>query len=257
MELQVATGIQRVLTSTSTAGAPFPSASSAQSAPGNVAMHTPSVIASTPNSSLASASGDLQKTTSTQVDSVALLKQSSSGGDVKSAPVQGTSHSVSLAGRAIIPPDQDYHPAYQLHQYRQPAQLHDQPPPAIHDFPNPALVQSQAAGLASPLSGQVYYQQAPSAQLRPSGQHAIPGYSPSGGLTRPGASLQEQLAEVQKQLQLLSSAPQAQAPNSKFSSMLTLNGEPPPEQIKRTISCNFSPRLHVIVAVKLSPLFSI
>jgi len=209
MELQVATGIQRIVTSSSTAAAPFPSASSAQSAPGYVATPNPSAYASTPNSSTPSVSDDFQKTASTRVESIAPLKQSSSGGDAKSAPVQSTIHTASLAGRAMIPSDQDYHPAYQLHQYRQPAQSKDQYA-ATHDLPSPALLQSQVAGLTSPLSGQVYSQQAPAAHLRQSGQHAL-GNNPTASLPRPGASLQEQLAEVQKQLQLLSSAPRVQS----------------------------------------------
>jgi hypothetical protein len=169
---------------------------------------TPSVVASTSNSSSPSENGNVQRSVSTQSSSIAPLKQSSSGGDPKAAPAQSESRLAAVAGRAVIPPDQDYHPAYQLQQFRQPASSKNLPELDLQDS---TALQLQIAGVASPISGQVYIQPSSADSTHQPGQQALSGQSLSGSLSRSGATLQEQLAEVQKQLQMLSSGPRGQA----------------------------------------------
>lgn len=205
LELQAATSLQGSVTSSATSAVAFANTSSAQSA--YLAKLTPSVVASTPNSSSPSETGYLQKSASTQFSSIAPLKQSSSGVDAKMAPAQGESRHAAVAERAVIPPDQDYHPAYQLQQFRQPAPTKNLPE---FDSQDSTALQLQIAGVASPISGQVYFQPSTADSTHQSGQQILPGQSPSDNLSRSGATLQEQLAEVQKQLQLLSSRGQAQ-----------------------------------------------
>jgi hypothetical protein len=210
MELHAVTG-SRSVPSTITA-APFPgaSASSVKAAPEHLAAVAPPVAASTSNTSLPSSSGNLQQVASTQVNAIAILKQSSSGvGATQMGPEKSLLYSAGGAGRAIIPPDQDYHPTYQLQQFMQPAQRQDVPP-ADFDSDNSTLLQMQIAGITSPVSDQVYQDQSSADQIPQYGQHML--LSHNVDIQRSGKlSLQEQLAEVQKQLQLLSSGHQAQA----------------------------------------------
>jgi hypothetical protein len=212
MELHAAAanGSQRSLTSSANAAVAFTSASAAQAAPERLSPQIPSVVASTSNSSSPAATGNLQKTASTQFKLQPPLQQSSSGSDSKVSPP--------IAGRAIIPPDQHYHPAYQLQQFRQP-ELSQNLPPSDADSRNSTLLQMQIAGMASPLSGHLYSEQ-PSADPKPQlGQYDVPSFNPSSSLQRSGPTLQEQLAEVQKQLQLLSSGPRIAAqPHVQFNS---------------------------------------
>ena len=218
MELQVATGLQRSATPSATSAVAFASSSSAHIAPEYLATLTHPLVASTPNSSSPSETSYSQKVASTQVSSIVPLKQSSSGGDAKVPPAQNELRHASLAGRAIIPPDQDFHPAYQLQQFRQPEQSQNLPP-SDADSRNSTLLQMQIAGMASPLSGHLYSEQ-PSADPKPQlGQYDVPSFNPSSSLQRSGPTLQEQLAEVQKQLQLLSSGPRIAAqPHVQFNS---------------------------------------
>ena len=212
MELHAAAanGSQRSLTSSATAAVAFTSASAAQAAPERLSPQIPSVVASTSNSSSPAATGNLQKTASTQFKLQPPFQQSSSGSDSNASPP--------VAGRAIIPPDQHYHPAYQLQQFRQPDQSHNLPP-ADADPHDSTLLQMQIAGIASPLSGQLYSQEH-SADPKPQlGQYDLASFNSSDSFHRSGATLQEQLAEVQKQLQLLSSGPRIAAqPHVQFNS---------------------------------------
>ena len=208
MELQVATGLQRSATPSATSAVAFASSSSAHIAPEYLATLTHPLVASTPNSSSPSETSYSQKVASTQVSSIAPLKQSSNGGDAKVPPAQNELRHASLAGRAIIPPDQDFHPAYQLQQFRQPAPTKEIPESDSHDS---EALQLQIAGVASPISGHVYYEQTPADSMHQKlGQQVLPTQNFNGSHSRSGATLQEQLAEVQKQLQMLSSGSRGQ-----------------------------------------------
>jgi hypothetical protein len=207
MELQAVS--QRSATPSSITAVSFPSASSVMSAPEYLASLAPPVAASTTNSSSPSGAGILQQTSSTQVNTIAPLKHSSSGVDMKTMGLEKRElHPAGVAGRAIIHPDQDYHPTYQLQQFLQPNHPHDLRP-EVFDSGHSTLLQMQVAGIASPISGQVYSEQSSADQIPQSGQHML--LSHNAEHQRFGkATLQEQLAEVQKQLQMLSSGPQAQ-----------------------------------------------
>ncbi len=205
-----ANGLQRSLMSSAPAAVALTSASSAQPAPERFSPQISSVVASTSNSSSPAATGNLQKTASTQFKLQPPFQQSSSGSDSNASPP--------VAGRAIIPPDQHYHPAYQLQQFRQPDQSHNLPP-ADADPHDSTLLQMQIAGIASPLSGQLYSQEH-SADPKPQlGQYDLASFNSSDSFHRSGATLQEQLAEVQKQLQMLSSGPRIETqPHVQFKS---------------------------------------
>ncbi len=205
-----ANGLQRSLMSSAPAAVALTSASSAHPAPEHFSPQIPSVVASTSNSSSPAATGNLQKTASTQFKLQPPFQQSSSGSDCKLSPP--------VAGRAIIPPDQHYHPAYQLQQFRQPDQSNNLPP-ADADPRDTTHLQMQIAGISSPLSGQLYSEEH-SADPKPQlGQYDLPSFNSSDSFHRSGATLQEQLAEVQKQLQMLSSGPRIEAqPHVQFKS---------------------------------------
>jgi hypothetical protein len=207
MELQAVS--QRSVTPSSITAVSFPSASSVMSASEYLASLPPPVAASTSNSSSPSVAGILQQTSSTQVNTIAPLRQSSTGVDMKTmGPEKKDLHSAGVAGRAVIHPDQDFHPTYQLQQFLQPIHPQDASP-EVFDSGHSTLLQMQVAGIASPISGQVYLEQSSADQIPESGQHMLPSHHANH--QRFGkASLQEQLAEVQKQLQMLSSGPQAQ-----------------------------------------------
>jgi hypothetical protein len=206
-ELQLELQVARSATPSTTSVVAFAKAGSTSLAPQYLATLTHPVVASTPNSSAPSDSSYLQKSASTQVSSIATLKQSPGGGDaiVPSTTIEPP-HS-SLAGRTIIPTDQDYHPAYQLQQFRQPAPSKELPETISQDS---EALQFQIAGVASPISGHVYYEQSPADSGHQPGQTVLPSQNLGVSLSRSGASLQEQLAEVQKQLQLLSSGSRVQ-----------------------------------------------
>jgi hypothetical protein len=218
LELHSVTSLQRSVSSTTSTGVAFSSASSMKPVPEYVVSLPPPVAASTSNFSPPSAPGNLQQNAMTQVHSTEPLKQPTSSIDAKQiAPEKRDIYSSGVAGRAIIPPDQDYHPTYQLQQFLQPTQPQDVPP-SDFDTGHNTLLQYQIAGIASPISGQVYSEPTSVEQMPQSGQHVFPGHNVS--LQRSGkATLQEQLAEVQKQLQMLSSGQQAQTqPNASHGS---------------------------------------
>lgn len=219
LELQSVTSLQRSVSSTTSTGVAFSSASSMKPVPEYVVSLPPPVAASTSNFSPPSAPGNLQQNAMTQVHSTEPLKQPTSSVDAKQiAPEKRDLYSSGLAGRAIIPPDQDYHPTYQLQQFLQPTQPQNVPSSDFDSSRN-TLLQYQIAGIASPISGQVYSEPTSVDQMPQSGQQMFPGHNAS--LQRSGkATLQEQLAEVQKQLQMLSSGHQAHTqPNASHGSL--------------------------------------
>jgi hypothetical protein len=207
MELQLATGLQRSVTPSTASAVAFTNASSSHVAPEYLATLSHPAVASTPNSSSPSEAGHLQKAASTQVSSIAPLKQSFSVGDAKMSLAQSELNYATVSGRAIIPTDQDYHPAYQLQQFRHPAPSKEMPE---MDSQDSEALQLQIAGVASPISGHIYFEQSPADSIHQSGQHVVPSQNISGSLSRSGATLQEQLAEVQKRLQMLSSGSRGQ-----------------------------------------------
>jgi hypothetical protein len=208
-ELKAAAGSQRSVTASNTSV--FAGASTVQSSLENPSTWTPPTLASASKSSSPPGIGYLQNTASSQLHAAVPFHHSSSGDDAKANLVQNDFPS---AGRATIPPDQDYHPTYQLQQFRRPAQSQGQPAEDF-DLHNSTLLQNQIAGVTSPLSGQMYYQPSSTDHIH-SGVFVLPGQSASGSLLR-SSSLQEQLADVQKRLQILSAVPEAQSYAQQFS----------------------------------------
>jgi len=165
-----------LLTSSANAAVAFTSASAAQAAPERLSPQIPSVVASTSNSSSPAATGNLQKTASTQFKLQPPLQQSSSGSDSRVSPP--------IAGRAIIPPDQHYHPAYQLQQFRQP-ELSQNLPPSDADSRNSTLLQMQIAGNRQALSQATCILEQPSADPKPQlGQYDVPSFQSSSNLQK-------------------------------------------------------------------------